>query len=66
MISAKRALSISTEPDQEKRDALVDKLTEADAKCMLKVTLSVIQGQEWKPAVVTCHSGENGQLKKAR
>lgn len=48
MISAKRALSISTEPDQAKRDALVDKLTEADAKYMLKVALAVIKGQEWK------------------
>lgn len=48
MISAKRALSITAEPDQKKRDALVDKLTEADAKYMLKVALAVINGQEWK------------------
>lgn len=51
MISAKRALSISTEPDQKKRDALVDKLTEADAKYMLKVALSVMQGKEWRAIV---------------
>ena len=51
MISAKRALSISTEPDQAKRDSLVDKLTEADAKYMLKVVLSAMQGKEWRAIV---------------
>lgn len=51
MISAKRALTISMEPDQEKRDALVDKLTEADAKYMLKVALSAMQGKEWRAIV---------------
>lgn len=51
MISVKRAISISTEPDQEKRDVLVDKLTEADAKYMLKVALSVMQGKEWRAIV---------------
>ncbi len=51
MISAKRALSISMEPDQEKRDALVDKLTEADAKYLLKVALSAMQEKEWRSAV---------------
>ena len=51
MISAKRALSITTEPDQAKRDVLVDKLTEADAKYMLKVALAVMQGKEWRAIV---------------
>lgn len=39
------------EPDQEKRDALVDKLTEADAKYLLKVALSAMQEKEWRSAV---------------
>lgn len=51
MISAKRASSIMFEPDQEKRDALVDKLAEADAKYMLKVALAAMKGQEWKAIV---------------
>lgn len=51
MISAKRALSITTEPEQEKRDALVDKLTEEDAKYMLKVALSAMQGKEWRAII---------------
>lgn len=31
-----------------KRDTLIDKLTEADAKYMLKVAVSAMNGQKWE------------------
>lgn len=48
MISSKRAASIILEPDQGKRDQIVDKLTESDAKYLLKVALAAMKGQEWE------------------
>ena len=42
MISTKRAMTIIFEQDREKRDAAVDKLTEEDAKYMLKLALVTI------------------------
>ena len=45
MISAKRASMISLERDREKREALIDKLTEQDAKHILKMTLRVLNGE---------------------
>lgn len=50
MISSKHALKIVTEPNQEKRDAMIDKLTEADAKHALKVAISCIKGELREPA----------------
>ena len=41
MISAKRATGIVFEKDRETREAVVDKLTEQDAKHVLKMLLRV-------------------------
>ena len=42
MISALRALKILNEKDEEKRDKMIDGLTEEDAKYMLKMGLKHI------------------------
>lgn len=45
MISTKRAMTIIMEEDKEKRDAMIDKLTEADAKHLLKIALFTMKGK---------------------
>lgn len=46
MISTKRAAILLGEPDSEKRNQLIDKLTEEDAKYLLKACISVIRGEQ--------------------
>ena len=43
MISAKRAMRLVFEPSEEKRNEMVDKLTEEDAKVLLKHCLKVMR-----------------------
>ena len=43
MISAKRFLRIMTESDPQKRDAMIDKLTEEDAKYIIKTWLRAMR-----------------------
>lgn len=43
MISSNRATALLLEPDKEKRNLLIDKLTEEDAKYLLKNALTVIR-----------------------
>lgn len=43
MISAKRAMSIFFEQDADKRNKLVDKLSEEDSKFLLKQCLAIMR-----------------------
>lgn len=42
MISTKRAATIILQTDKDKRNALIDNLSEEDAKYLLKQSLSII------------------------
>ncbi|WES36059.1 hypothetical protein P0092_09380 [Ruminiclostridium papyrosolvens DSM 2782] len=42
MITAKRAIKITTETDDNKRNELIDKLSEEDAKMLLKRCLKAV------------------------
>ena len=44
MISTKRATTIICEKDKDKRNELIDKLSDEDAKYLLKQYLSIIHG----------------------
>lgn len=44
MISTKRAATIMLQTDKDKREALIDKLSEEDLKYLLKQCLSFIHG----------------------
>lgn len=44
MISTKRAMKIIAELDKDERNKMVDKLTEEDAKLLLKQCLTVMIG----------------------
>lgn len=46
MISAKSALKIATEQNRVKREEIIDKLNEDDAKHMLKIIFCAIHEQE--------------------
>ncbi len=45
MISTQRATKLYAEPDPEKRRAMIEKLTEEDAKYMLRVCIMVMKGE---------------------
>lgn len=46
MISRVRATKILTEPDPNKRSEIIDKLTEQDAKYLLKICIQVMRGKD--------------------
>jgi len=51
MISTKKAISIITEFDEDKRNAAIDKLSEADAKQLVKAFAKAARermGDPWK------------------
>lgn len=45
MISAKRVMNITLNRDRKERERLVDKLSEEDAKYMLKMALRTMLGE---------------------
>ena len=45
MLSSERAMALMFERDGEKRDGMVDRLSEADAKTLLKIMLKVNREQ---------------------
>lgn len=46
MISTKRATKLLTEPLPEEQAKLIDKLSEEDAKFLLKIAMRVIRGED--------------------
>lgn len=46
MISTKRTMSILSENNPEKRNEMIDKLKEEDAKYLLKICFAVMKGEK--------------------